>query len=70
MPAWARLRKHLTFANVASGLALFIALATGGAYAANTIYPQGVGLLAATGAATLHSPSGLNKQGSEFRGRL
>lgn len=33
-----RLRKHLTFANVASGLALFIALATGGAYAANTIY--------------------------------
>jgi hypothetical protein len=33
-----RLRRHLTFANVASGLALFIALATGGAYAANTIY--------------------------------
>jgi hypothetical protein len=31
------LRSRLTFSNVASGLALFIALSTGGAYAANTI---------------------------------
>jgi hypothetical protein len=30
-----RLRPRLTFANVASALALFVALATGGAYAAN-----------------------------------
>ena len=33
-----RIRAHLTFANVASGLALFVALATGGAYAANTVF--------------------------------
>jgi hypothetical protein len=32
-----KLRSHLTFANVASAIALFVALATGGAYAANTI---------------------------------
>jgi hypothetical protein len=31
------MRKHLTFANVCSLLALFIAIGTGGAYAANTI---------------------------------
>jgi hypothetical protein len=33
-----RLRPHLTFANVCSFLALFVALATGGAYAANTVF--------------------------------
>jgi hypothetical protein len=32
-----RLRRRLTFANVCSALALFVALGTGGAYAANTI---------------------------------
>jgi hypothetical protein len=32
-----RLRRRLTFANICSALALFIALGTGGAYAANTI---------------------------------
>ena len=32
-----KLRSRLTFANVVSMLALFVALATGGAYAANTI---------------------------------
>jgi hypothetical protein len=32
-----RIRARLTFANVVSALALFVALATGGAYAANTI---------------------------------
>jgi hypothetical protein len=37
-----RLRKHLTFANVASGLALFIALGTGGAYAVNTIRSEDI----------------------------
>ena len=31
------LRRRLTFANVCSALALFVALGTGGAYAANTI---------------------------------
>ena len=30
-----RLRSRLTYANVASSFALFIALTTGGAYAAN-----------------------------------
>jgi hypothetical protein len=34
----ARLGQHLTFANVASAIALFVALSTGGAYAANTIF--------------------------------
>jgi hypothetical protein len=33
-----RLRRNLTFANVASALALFVALSTGGAYAANTVF--------------------------------
>jgi hypothetical protein len=33
-----RLRRNLTFANVCSFLALFVALATGGAYAANTVF--------------------------------
>ena len=33
-----RIRPHLTFANVAAGLALFVALATGSAYAANTVF--------------------------------
>lgn len=33
-----RLRRHLTFANIAAGLALFIALASGTAYAANTVF--------------------------------
>jgi hypothetical protein len=32
-----RLRRGLTFANVCSSIALFVALGTGGAYAANTI---------------------------------
>ena len=32
------MRKHLTFANVCSLLALFIALGTGAAYAANTVF--------------------------------
>jgi hypothetical protein len=32
-----RLRRRLTFANVCSSIALFVALGTGGAYAANTI---------------------------------
>jgi hypothetical protein len=34
----ARLRLHLTFANVCSFLALFVALSTGAAYAANTVF--------------------------------
>lgn len=33
-----KLRAHLTFANVTSATALFVALATGGAYAANTVF--------------------------------
>jgi hypothetical protein len=33
-----RIRSHLTFANVCSFIALFVALATGGAYAANTVF--------------------------------
>jgi hypothetical protein len=33
-----RIRRHLSFANVASFLALAIALGTGGAYAANTVF--------------------------------
>jgi hypothetical protein len=33
----ARLRPHLTFANVASALALFVALSTGGAYATHLV---------------------------------
>ena len=33
-----RIRPRLTYANVVSGLALFVALATGGAYAANTVF--------------------------------
>jgi hypothetical protein len=32
------MRKHLTFANVCSLLALFVALGTGAAYAANTVF--------------------------------
>ena len=32
-----RLRSGLTYANVASSIALFVALGTGGAYAADTI---------------------------------
>jgi hypothetical protein len=32
-----RLRSRLTYANVASSIALFVALGTGGAYAANTV---------------------------------
>ena len=34
----ARLRTRLTFANVCSFLALTIAIGTGGAYAANTVF--------------------------------
>jgi hypothetical protein len=34
----ARFRSRLTFSNVAAGLALFVALSTGGAYAANTVF--------------------------------
>jgi hypothetical protein len=34
----ARLRRNLTFATVASATALFVALSTGGAYAANTVF--------------------------------
>lgn len=37
MQALAALRRHLTFANVTSALALFVALSTGTAYAAATI---------------------------------
>ena len=33
-----RIRSHLTFANIAAGLALVIALGTGTAYAANTVF--------------------------------
>lgn len=36
-----RLHAHMTFANVASGLALFVALATGGAYAAGNLIGSG-----------------------------
>jgi hypothetical protein len=34
----ARLRAHLTYANVMSTIAVFVAVSTGGAYAANTIF--------------------------------
>jgi hypothetical protein len=34
---FSRLRSNITYANVASSLALFVAMGTGGAYAANTI---------------------------------
>jgi hypothetical protein len=37
-----KLRSRLTFANVASALALFVALSTGGAYAAGTIDSEDV----------------------------
>ena len=33
-----RLRRSLTFANVCSFIALTVALSTGGAYAANTVF--------------------------------
>ena len=36
------LRRHLTFANVASALALVIALGTGGAYAASTVFSSDI----------------------------
>jgi hypothetical protein len=36
------LRRHLTFANVISCIALFVALATGGAYAAGTIFSSDI----------------------------
>lgn len=38
-----RLRKHLTYANLTSTLALFIALGLGSAYAANQLAPKSVG---------------------------
>src|SRR5690349_6844729 len=37
------IRRHLTYANLTATLALFIALATGGAYAANQLAPKSVG---------------------------
>jgi hypothetical protein len=37
------LRKHLNYANVASSLALLLALGTGGAYAASHLAPRSVG---------------------------
>jgi hypothetical protein len=37
------LGRHLTYANVTATLALFIALGTGGAYAANQLAPKSVG---------------------------
>ena len=36
------LRRHLTFANIAAGLALVIALAGGTAYAANTVFSSDI----------------------------
>ena len=36
------LRRHLTFANVMSCIAMFIALATGGAYAVDTIRSEDI----------------------------
>jgi len=38
-----RLRPHLTYANLASSLALLLALTTGGAYAASKLAPKSVG---------------------------
>jgi len=38
-----RLRPHLSYANVASSLALLLALSTGGAYAASKLAPKSVG---------------------------
>jgi hypothetical protein len=38
-----KLRKHLSYANVIATLALFIALGTGGAYAASKLAPKSVG---------------------------
>jgi hypothetical protein len=38
-----RLRKHLTYANLTSTLALFVALGLGSAYAANQLAPKSVG---------------------------
>ncbi len=38
-----KLRKHLTYANLTATLALFIAVATGGAYAASQLAPKSVG---------------------------
>src|ERR671914_2337399 len=40
MPA--KLRSRLTYANVMSTLALFVAVSTGGAYAANTIFSSDI----------------------------
>ena len=37
-----KLRTHLTFANVVSALALFVALSTGTAYAANTVFSSDI----------------------------
>jgi hypothetical protein len=37
------IRRHLSYANVTATLALFIALSTGGAYAANQLAPKSVG---------------------------
>ena len=37
------MRKHLTYANVASSLALLLALSTGGAWAASKLAPKSVG---------------------------
>jgi hypothetical protein len=37
------LRRHLTFANLASGLALLVALSTSGAWAASKLAPKSVG---------------------------
>jgi hypothetical protein len=39
----ATLAKHLTYANLIATLALFVALATGGAYAASQLAPKSVG---------------------------
>jgi hypothetical protein len=37
-----RLRSHLTYANVMSTIAVFVAVSTGGAYAANTIFSSDI----------------------------
>lgn len=38
-----RLRRHATFANIVACLALFIAMGTGGAYAASQLAANSVG---------------------------
>jgi hypothetical protein len=38
----ARLRPHLTYANVMATIAVFLGLATGGAYAANTVFSSDI----------------------------